>query len=150
MAGQVNSLVVRPLTPEDATVAANLVARFHGRSVSAEEMSLILSTRSTLLWAALENGLPIGHVLAHRFPHLRSGTRQYLIYSLDVESKSRRRGVGSRLLAAVLAMAQAEQAESFVFTNASNIAAMRLYQAAGAVRNQWDDVGLVFPAGRAE
>jgi ribosomal protein S18 acetylase RimI-like enzyme len=65
----------------------------------------------------------------------------FFIYSVDVAEHARRQGVAKTMLAALGERGRAGAwDEMFVFTNASNTAAMALYATAGGVRPNPDDV----------
>ena len=64
-----------------------------------------------------------------------------IVYEIDVDVASRRQGIAARLLRELAQIARARGIETgFVLTNASNAAAMRLYESVGGTRPNDDDV----------
>ena len=83
----------------------------------------------------------MGSLSAHAIERMHRRGDELLLYELDVRPECRGRGVGRALVAAFVEMARGSDArEVWVLTNASNAAAMRLYQSCGFRRVNTDDV----------
>jgi ribosomal protein S18 acetylase RimI-like enzyme len=88
---------------------------------------------------ALDGGEIVGFLYGYILR--RFERTSFFIYSVDVAEHARRCGVAKSMLSALRERGRAGAwDEMFVFTNASNTAAMRLYASAGGVRPNPDDV----------
>ena len=92
-------------------------------------------------FVAYDDGEPVGYAYVHDLPR-RDGSRQFLVYDVDVAASHRRRGVATELLEAVARPARARGVvEGFVLTEPDNDAANGLYEKAGAICSEvvmWD------------
>jgi ribosomal protein S18 acetylase RimI-like enzyme len=125
---------VRRLGPGDEAI----VERFATRE---PQTALLEDPRTIFLVAVDDDGAPVGFVLGYELLR-RHGDRSILfVYEIEVDEASRGRGIASRLLRELAQIARARGIETgFVLTNASNAAAMRLYESVGGVRPNDDDV----------
>jgi ribosomal protein S18 acetylase RimI-like enzyme len=130
---------IRFLGPGDADLLVRAVAFIEEGTMAHRKAAMHLVDENLVTVVALEGeeivGFLYGYVLR------RFECTSFFIYSLDVAEHARRRGVGKALLAALRQRAkQGGWDEAFVFTNASNAAAMALYRSAGGIRPNQDDV----------
>ncbi len=131
-------------TGDEALLAA--ACRIHlDEDVAHERRALLLADPAFVAVAALdEAGAPIGLVYGHELN--RPIQTDLLIYSVDVGEAHRGRGVGKAMIQALVRLGEARGwGEMWVLTNASNTAAMRLYESSGGVRDQFDVEMFAFP-----
>jgi ribosomal protein S18 acetylase RimI-like enzyme len=125
---------LRLLGPGDDAIVEQLATR--------ESRPALLEDPRTLFLVAFENGSPIGFVLAYALPRRHGLETTLFVYEIEVAEAHRNRGIGSRLLRELEAIARERSIEEgFVLTDADNVAAMRLYASAGGVRSdvvEWD------------
>jgi aminoglycoside 3-N-acetyltransferase I len=126
---------IRRLAPGDEDVVAALAEQ------DPPDAAGLLRDEHTVYLAALDEGRPVGFVFAHELLR-RHGERSMLfVYDLGVEEAYRRRGIATGLLRELETIARAGGIRTaFVFTNATNDAAMALYESVGGVRPNDDDV----------
>ncbi len=92
-----------------------------------------LADTSIYVMAAFAGDGPAGFASAYRFPALTGAYEQAYVYDVYVAPAYRAVGVGRRLVDALLAALRADGvAEAWVGTDGPNLAAQRLYEAAGA------------------
>ena len=94
---------------------------------------------------AVENGLVVGFVSAVHYVHPDKPCPELWINEIGVAETHRCRGLGTRLLHAVFAVArELGCAEAWVLTDRANTAAMRLYAAASNTEGPTDHVMFTF------
>ena len=125
---------VRLLGPGDEEIVVALATR--------EPRTALLQDPRTIFLVAFEDDAPIGFVLAYALPRRHGPNVTLFVYEIEVSAASRRRGLGTRLLRELEQVARQRGIdEGFVLTEEDNVAAMRLYESAGGVRNdvvEWD------------
>jgi ribosomal protein S18 acetylase RimI-like enzyme len=128
------TLELRRLGPGDEALVEALATR--------EPRTALLDDPQAVLLAALEDGSPVGFVLAYELQRRHGHAVTLCIYEIEVHEAHRRRGIGTRLLRELEALARERGvAEAFVLTEADNTAAMRLYESAGGTAEEvvmWD------------
>lgn len=88
---------------------------------------------------AIEDGVVAGFIYGHVLRRFEAVS--FFIYSVDVDEAFQRRGLAKAMLGALRDLGRTGRwDEMFVFTNASNDAAMALYASAGGHRPNPDDV----------
>ncbi len=93
----------------------------------------VLTDPTIYALAALQGQKPVGFASAYRFPALTGEYRQAYVYDVFVAEGHRGAGIGRMLVEAVLAALRDDGvAEAWVGTDGPNLAAQRLYEAAGA------------------
>jgi GNAT superfamily N-acetyltransferase len=105
-----------------------------------------LSDPARYLLLAIEGDRVAGSLSGYALqpPHRREP--QFLLYAIDVRSKSRNRGIGKALVKAFIVEARAAGAfEVWVLTKQSNSRAMAMYAHCGLRRENDDDVLLTLP-----
>jgi GNAT superfamily N-acetyltransferase len=127
------------LGPGDEDLLARAVAMIEEAELSPERAKAHLADSSLIAVAAVEDGRVIGFIygfVLRRFEHT-----DVVIYSVDVDEPHRRKGAARAMMERVKATCRERgYAGSWVITNAGNTAAMRLYESAGGVRPNPDDV----------
>jgi len=107
-----------------------------------EPRTALLDDPGAILLVALEDGSPVGFVLAYELRRRHGHAVTLCIYEIEVDEARRRRGIGTRLLRELEALARERGvAEAFVLTETDNTAAMRLYESAGGSAEEvvmWD------------
>lgn len=126
---------IRRLGPGDEDVVRALAED------DAPDATRLLADDRTFYVAALDDALPVGFVFAHELLRRHGDSTMLLVYDVEVAEEYRRRGVGTRLMRELEAIAR-ERAIStgFVLTNAANDAAMAFYESLGGTRPNDDDV----------
>ena len=142
---------VRRLGTQDAAALQELHRRVYTQGLGADEVTPVplarcqamLDDPGYFVLGARSGDAWIGWAVAIA---IRRWQRDKLfLYEVDVVEGFRRRGVGTSLIEAALAIARERgMALTFVMTNASNEAAMALYRRTGAQRPQGDDVLLTW------
>jgi ribosomal protein S18 acetylase RimI-like enzyme len=139
------SVVVRLLGPEEAEVLANVapdVFDFDVRSKLAEEF---LNDPRHHLAVALDGEQVVGMASGVHYIH-PDQRAQLFINEVGVAPSHQRRGIGRRLVAALLSRARALGCtEAWVATEPDNDAARGLYAAAGAIEDPEPFVLYAFP-----
>jgi ribosomal protein S18 acetylase RimI-like enzyme len=117
---------------DHALLSAALVAV--GRDAPAADM--FLDDPHAHAFVALDDGAPVG--VAYGYEMVRpEGFWMLLLYEIGVVEEARRQGVGRQLLDAFVAMARSKgHRKMWLFTDAGNDAARRLYAGAGGERNE--------------
>jgi ribosomal protein S18 acetylase RimI-like enzyme len=126
--------------PGDAPLVRLLVEQFKKSAVSEAYLSGILSNSDNLLFMALIDRNVVGFLWAHRLDRLPEERPHFFIYEIDVLQEHQRRGIGRKLIDAMLSVARQNDAETFVLTNRSNQGAVRLYGATGGEVESSDDL----------
>ena len=139
-------LTIRKLGSRDATLARDVVRRFHECRVSDTHLRQTLADEHNLLLVAEVAGELVGFVWAHWLDRLRLERRQLFVYEIEVAPEFRRRGIGTRLMQSVFAEAAAAGSETFLLTERSNEAALAFYRRLGAMTEHGDSVLFRYPA----
>lgn len=130
---------IRILRPGDEALLARAVAMIEEAELSPAQAAAFLADPSLVNVVALAAGEPVGFVYGYVLKRFEAVS--FFIYSVDVEESHRRRGVARAMIEALKREGRTGRwDEMFVFTNAGNAAAMRLYASAGGVRPPPDDV----------
>ena len=130
---------IRILRPGDETLLARAVAMIDEAELTPARAAGFLADPMLVNVVALDGGEPVGFVYGYVLRRFEATS--FFIYSVDVEETHRRRGVARAMLEALKREGTTGRwDEMFVFTNAGNPAAMRLYASAGGVRPPPDDV----------
>ena len=111
--------------------------------LSTTDAAAYLADASVLHWVAEEGGRVLGELLCHVL-RLPSGSgRELLLYSIGVREGDRRRGVGTALVAEMLAWAETAGIPE-VWVLADNPEAESFYAACGFVRGAPDEQGVLW------
>ena len=130
---------IRFLTSGDEDILVQAVAFIDEGPITRAQASVHLADADLINVVALEGDEVVGFVYGYVLR--RFNITSFFIYSVDVAEHARRQGVGKAMLAALCDRGKREGwDEAFVFTNASNTAAMALYQSADGIRPNPDDV----------
>ncbi|MGZ4353411.1 MAG: GNAT family N-acetyltransferase [Gaiellaceae bacterium] len=136
------ALEIRRLGPGDEDVVRALAED--------EPQTALLADERTIFPAALDGGKPVGFVFGYELLRRHGDPTILFVYEIEVAAASRGQGVGARLLRELAAVARERGIRTgFVLTNASNAAAMGLYESLGGVRPNPDDVMWDFEWSRA-
>jgi len=129
-----NFEIVR-LTKSDVQIAHQLAAQLPGEpSVSPERLVDLLADERNFVLAAMRNGVPVGHLVAHRFPSL-AGERLVYLYDIEVHPAERRLGIGRHLVSLLKDICLAQGVDSiWVGSSLTNVAACSLWTKTGAER----------------
>ncbi len=125
---------VRRLGPGDEVIVERL-------ATSEPQTALLNDPRTIFIASFDDDGVPMGFVFGYELPRRHGDPSILFVYELEVDAACRRRGIASRLLRELAQVARARGIRTgFVLTNASNAAAMRLYESVGGARPNDDDV----------
>jgi ribosomal protein S18 acetylase RimI-like enzyme len=126
------------LTKADALLLAEAARIF--KQAPANGAARFLDDPTAIAFVAMEDGEIVGWAWGYR--QVRpDGRDQVLLYEIETAAAWRRRGIGTRLLRAVLDLARDEGfARVWLCTNEGNVAAVALYEAADGQRFHTDDV----------
>jgi aminoglycoside 6'-N-acetyltransferase I len=139
---------IRLLGPQDAGVLAHVAPDVFDDPIDAGRAGEFLADPRHHLAVAVEDGRVVGFVSAVHYVHPDKPRPELWINEVGVAATHRARGLGTRLLRAVLAVAQGLGcAEAWVLTDRANTAAMRLYAAAGSTEAPTDHVMFTFKLG---
>jgi aminoglycoside 6'-N-acetyltransferase I len=136
---------IKLLGPQDAGVLANIAPDVFDDPIDAERADEFLADPRHHLAVAVEDGWVVGFVSAVHYVHPDKPRPELWINEIGVAATHRGRGLGTRLLRAVFAVARGLGcAEAWVLTDRANTAAMRLYAAAGSTEAPTDHVMFTF------
>lgn len=144
-------VTVRRLVPGDDHVLAHLATHnadfgtLDERSAltpltPAESVAFLADDR-TATFVAFAGEEPVGFCYANELYRRHTALRHLCIYEIGVSERHRGQGVGSALLEAVADHARSQGiAQGFAISNATNAAAVHLFEEAGGVRTADDDL----------
>jgi ribosomal protein S18 acetylase RimI-like enzyme len=130
---------IRILQSGDEDLLIRAVAFIEEGELEDERAAAHLADKDLVNVVAMDRDEIVGFVYGYVLR--RFECTSFFIYSVDVAEHARRRGIAKAMLAALHEHGKrAGWDEAFVFTNASNAAAMALYKSAGGIRPNPDDV----------
>jgi ribosomal protein S18 acetylase RimI-like enzyme len=130
---------IRVLRPGDEDLLVAAVDLADEGPLSRERARAMLAEPDLVNVVALDGDAPVGFVYGYVLR--RYEATSFFIYSVDVAETHQRRGIAKAMLAELSQIGRdGRWDEMFVFTNASNRPAMALYETAGGVRPNPDDV----------
>ena len=133
---------IKRLGSGDENRARDIVEAFYADGAFNEDF---LSNESNYLLAAYADGEFAGFLYAYELARLERSEPMMFLYSIDVLSEYRRKGVGKKLVEALRAVcAERGFMKMFVITGESNEAAVNLYESVGGNRRADDDAVFVW------
>jgi aminoglycoside 6'-N-acetyltransferase I len=139
------AIEIKFLGQEDAGVLANVAPDVFDDPIDVGRANEFLADPRRDLAVAIEDGLVVGFVSAVHYVHPDKPRPELWINEIGVAPTHQGRGLGTRLLHAVFALARdLGCAEAWVLTDRANTAAMRLYAAAGSTEAPSDHVMFTF------
>ena len=121
---------IRRLGLEDVD-AVNALEPLFDHAVQPRAAEEFLRQAGHHLLVAYEQAQPVGFVSGVEMTHPDKGTEMFL-YELAVDERFRRRGIGRRLVEALMALARRRGCYGmWVLAEPDNLAAIRTYQSAG-------------------
>jgi ribosomal protein S18 acetylase RimI-like enzyme len=131
---QPQQTTVRRLRPGDEEVVRRLAER--------EPQTALLADDRTIFLVAFQGDDPIGFVFGYELPRRRGAPSILFVYEIDVDPACRRRGIATRLMTELAAIATSRGiTEGFVLTEPDNEVANALYASLGGARSEavmWD------------
>ncbi len=129
---------IRRLGPEEYATGVDTIARLKGPdgypTPSPEYLRKFLSRLENVLIVATDDGIPVGYIVAYLLDRVDRDQQMMFFYEIGVAESHRRRGVGTRMIAALKAICRtADVMKMWVPTGRSNIPATRLYASTGGV-----------------
>ncbi|MBN1550207.1 GNAT family N-acetyltransferase [bacterium] len=135
------NLTIKRMGPEDLEQARDNCTLFWKMNHAIANLKAFLADPGCILLTAEIDGNPAGQVTGYILRRWDSKKPKLFLYSIDVLESHRRKGVARQLITEFRRIGkEAGCGAAFVFTNASNIPAMLLYQYSGGVRTYSDDV----------
>jgi len=126
---------VRRLGPGDEAAVLALAEK------EPPDAARLLADERTFYLAAFDGDRPVGFVFAHELLRRHGDPTMLFVYDVGVDETHRRRGIATRLLRELGAIARERGIRTgFLLTNASNDPAMGLYRSLGGERPNDDDV----------
>ena len=142
------AIEIKLLCREDAGVLANVAPDVFDDPIDAGRANEFLADPRHHLAVAIDDGLVVAFVSAVHYVHPDKPCPELWINEVGVVETHRGRGLGTRLLRAVFAVARdLGCAEAWVLTDRANTAAMRLYAAVGGPHQPTDHVMFTFRLG---
>jgi len=142
------ALEIKLLGRQDAGVFAHIAPDVFDDPIDVGRANEFLADPRHHLAVAVEDGLVVGFASAVHYVHPDKPCPELWINEVGVAATHRRRGLGTRLLRALFAVARGLGcAEAWVLTDRANTAAMRLYAAAGSSDQPTDPVMFTFRLG---
>jgi ribosomal protein S18 acetylase RimI-like enzyme len=142
--GQTLGTQVRRLGPNDFYLAAEAIRTVKTLrpdfAVSGDYLKRFLSRSENILIVAAQDGAPIGFLLAYMLDRADRDQKMVCLYEIGVSEAYRQRGFGRVMVEALKTICQQENVmKTWVITNRSNLAAVRLYESTGAASGLSDD-----------
>jgi aminoglycoside 6'-N-acetyltransferase I len=123
---------IRRLGPDDAGVLSRVAEDVFDAAIDPARLATFLAAPDHLLIVAVEDGLVIGQIAAVILHHPDAPDELY-IDNLGVAPAWKRRGIGTRLLDAAVALGRAMDCDqAWVLTEPENLPALRFYEKSGA------------------
>jgi len=139
------TIEIKLLGPQETRVLANVAPDVFDDPIDVGRADEFLADPRHHLAVAVEDGLVVGFVSAVHYVHPDKPGPELWINEVGVAATHRGRGLGTRLLRAVFALARGLGCtEAWVLTDRANTAAMRLYAAAGSTDGPTDHVMFTF------
>ena len=140
------NIVISRFRSEDAGAAATVLLQFTGRPALLDRLTTFLAADSHYFLAASIADEWVGFAYAYELSR-PDDTSMLFLYSIDVHSDYRRRGVATALLSYLRRVAdQHRMKELFVIADRSNDAAVSFYGATGGVVEGGDSLCFVYPS----
>ena len=139
------AIEIKVLGPQDAGVLADVASDVFDDPIDGGRADEFLADPRHHLAVAVEDGRVVGFVSAVHYIHPDKPRPELWINEVSVATTHRGRGLGTRLLRSLFAVARGLGcAEAWVGTDRENTAAMRLYAAAGSAGAPTDHVMFTF------
>src|SRR6516225_652773 len=139
------AIEIKVLGPQDAGILAAVAPDVFDDPIDVGRAREFLADPRHHLAVAVDDGQVVGFVSAVHYLHPDKPRPELWINEIGVAETRRCRGLGTRLLHAVFAVArELGCAEAWVLTDRANTAAMRLYAAASNTEGPTDHVMFTF------
>jgi len=138
-------LRARRLGVREIDLALSAIRSIHGSCASRARIEAFLADPTKHLYVTLAGNRPVALAYGFELPWVKDDGVGFILYELDTHPDFRRRGAARALLAAMeIACRGRGIPKAWLVSNESNVAAMALYRAVGAVRPNRDDAMWVF------
>jgi len=132
---------VSRMLPEDVERARANCALFWEMGSSDDQLRGFLADAHNILLLAEVERQPVGQLVGYVLQRWDVEKPMLFLFSMDVVASHRRRGIGRQLIRRFQQIGlETGCGSAFVVTNASNIPALRMYEALGGTRTNLDDV----------
>jgi aminoglycoside 3-N-acetyltransferase I len=140
------NITISRFRSEDAGAAATVLLQFTGRPALLDRLTTFLAADSHYFLAASMADEWVGFAYAYELSR-PDGASMLFLYSIDVHSDYRRRGVATALLSYLRRVADEHRMkELFVIANRSNDGAVSFYGATGGIVEGEDSLCFVYPS----
>ena len=134
-----NTFVITQLCKDDVTLTGKLIAMFNEvfeekktASVKKTYLNTLLDNPTFIALVALDGIKVIGGLTAYELPMLAKAKPEIFIYDVAIKSEYQRKGIGRKLIAALLALAKEKGAnEVFVAAHTEDTHALKFYKSLG-------------------
>jgi aminoglycoside 3-N-acetyltransferase I len=149
------NMIIQRLTDRDAEIAYQVLTQVKfvedGTEHLTDKLTIdylrgFLKDDRHYMLVALDNGLPIGFILAYRLQRVDREQDMLFFYEIIVAKQYRKKGTGTALINRLKEICKNEKIlKMFVLTNKSNTAAHNLYKKTGGVAElTGDEVTFVY------
>lgn len=136
------TITVRQIRKFDPGLLKEIINRGHGSLVPNRKF---FSDRKNILLVAFHDNKLAGFLWGFLLIHPDRPRPALFLYSVEVWESFRQRGIATLLVEKLKAKARKLQcSEIFVFTNETNMPAMKLYSKTGGIRETMNDVMFVY------
>ncbi len=133
------NFVITQLGKNDVTLAGKLIAMFNEvfeekktAAVKKAHLQNILNNPAFIALVALDGNTVIGGITAYELPMLSSEKPEIFIYDVAIKSEYQRKGIGRKLMAALLALGKEKGvSEIFVAAHTADNHALKFYRSLG-------------------
>jgi len=132
---------VKRFTLDEIDLAEKIVMRFKGHIEHLSALKEFLSRPNNILIGAYDDNQTVGIGIGYVLDRTETGSPMFYIHDIEVAAHVRRQGVGCKIIDVFIRLARKAGAlKMFVITDRDNVAAMALYESAGAKAMLTDDL----------
>ncbi len=133
-----DTFVITQLDKDDTTLATRLIILFaevfeeKKTPVNKTSVTVLLNNPAFIALVALDGNNVIGGITAYELPMLAKAKPEIFVYDVAVQHEYQRKGIGKKLMAALLALAKERGAgDVFVAAHHEDKHAMKFYKSLG-------------------
>ncbi|NLI98247.1 GNAT family N-acetyltransferase [bacterium] len=129
---------IKRLTQDDVNLVTEIVSRFWPQGKLNGDF---LKKDSNHLLVAYVEGNLAGFLYAYELERIETDKPMMFFYSIDVLPEYHRKGIGKRLISELkLICSERHVSKMYVLTDEANVAAMKLYESTGGLRQSPDSL----------
>jgi aminoglycoside 3-N-acetyltransferase I len=140
-------MTVRRLTASDSQFAARSINLLKAPTepVTPATLAQFLSRPENILLVVDDHGTPTGFLVAYLLDRIDRAQRMVCLYEISIAADHRQQGIGSALIEELKAFCRHENIiKTWVITDRTNPAAIRLYESTGAQHDGLDSLVFVY------